>query len=149
MTTAMVAGRPRRACADCGFVHFPDPKVGVGVAARRHGRVLLVRRAMQPEQGRWTLPSGFLDAGEDARAAAEREVVEETGLECTVGRLLEVVPGGGSATLFLVYAGRVGAGEPAPGDDVDDAGFFDLEELPPLAFGTTAEQLAGWAAAAN
>jgi len=40
--------------------------------------------------GRWTLPGGGIDHGEDPRAALVREVYEETGLHVRPGRVLDV-----------------------------------------------------------
>ena len=57
------------------------PKVAAGVVLIDADRVLLVRRVNEPYRGRWTLPAGFVDAGEDPRRAAERECLEETGLQ--------------------------------------------------------------------
>ena len=73
----LVAEKPRRVCSACGYIHFVEPKIGVGVMVVERGRLLLVRRTMQPERGKWGLPAGYLDAGEephraDADAATRR-----------------------------------------------------------------------------
>lgn len=47
--------------------------------ASQRGRILLVRRARDPWRGRWDVPGGYVEDGEDARAAGEREFQEETG----------------------------------------------------------------------
>jgi NADH pyrophosphatase NudC (nudix superfamily) len=73
----MAAGRLRPVCPHCGHVHFSDPKVAVGVWIEKDGEILLVRRVNTIGQGKWTLPSGFVDAGEDPGDAAARECLED------------------------------------------------------------------------
>lgn len=140
-------GRARPFCPACGYVHFEDPKVAVGVLAERDGQVLLVRRVNVPGQGKWTLPAGFVDADEDPRTAAERECREETGLEIRIGELLDVLharehPRG--ASIFIVFRGHISGGEMNASDDVDQVSFFGPDELPPLAFSTTKQILERW-----
>lgn len=140
LSTRVVGDRPRRACPDCGYVHYTDPKVGVGVLVMEEGRLLLVRRAIEPERGKWSLPAGFVDQGEDPRVTAEREALEETGVTVAVERVFDVFfnpPGQGGASIFILYRARRIAGEPAAGDDADDARFFPLDALPELAFAST------------
>lgn len=135
-------------CTSCERVHYVDPKVAVGVAVFREDRLLLVRRVMQPGRGRWALPGGYLDAGEDPRLAAAREAEEEAGVLVDVGAVIDVVPNppehGGA--LFVLYAGTWRAGEPRAGDDADGAAFFHRAELPPLAFPSTEIAVARWPA---
>lgn len=147
MNEREVFGRLRPACPDCGHIHFEDPKVAVGVLVEKDGQVLLVRRAIVPGQGQWTLPAGFVDAGEDPRRAAERECREETGLDVRVGELLDVLyarehPRG--ASIFIVFRGEITGGVMDANDDVDQVGFFSPDALPPLAFTTTTQILDRW-----
>jgi 8-oxo-dGTP diphosphatase len=146
MATTAVHGISRRVCTQCCSVHYADPKVAVGVAVFRDDRLLLVRRVMEPGRGRWTVPGGYLDIGEDPRVAAAREVAEEASIEVEVGDVLEVFanPPAEGSTVFVLYAGRWITGEPAAGDDADDAAFFARDELPPLAFSSTAAAVARW-----
>lgn len=140
LETREVSGKPRRACTACGFVHFTDPKVGVGVLVVEGGKVLLVRRVMNPESGKWSLPSGFLDQGEDPKETAVREVLEETNLQVAIESLLDVYhnpPEQGGASIFILYRARLLGGEPRAGDDADAVGFFSPDNLPELAFSST------------
>src|SRR3954451_18095873 len=68
MATMTVHGVDRRVCDGCRRIHYADPKVAVGVAVARDGRLLLVRRTMEPGRGQWSLPGGYVDAGEHPRA---------------------------------------------------------------------------------
>lgn len=145
MATRDVHGTLRRACGSCSHVHFTDPKVGVGVLCVHDDRVLLVRRGMDPERGRWALPAGFLDAGEDPREKAALETRQETGITVAVGEVVDVFGGSpGGATMFVLYAARWVAGSPVAGDDADDARFFAPDELPDLAFESSRVGVQRW-----
>jgi 8-oxo-dGTP diphosphatase len=141
-------GRERPVCTDCGRVHFQDPKVAVIVFAVSGRKVLLVKRGIVPEQGRWTLPGGYVDAGEDPRKTAVRECREETGLRVKITALVDVRfteehPGG--ASILIIFGGEVVGGELSASDDAWDAGLFPPEELPPLGFDLTRELVVTWA----
>jgi 8-oxo-dGTP diphosphatase len=140
LVTRPVGDKPRRACPACDFIYFTDPKVGVGVLVMEGGKVLLVRRTMMPEKGKWSIPAGFLDQGEEPQATAVREALEETNLQVAIEGLVDVYynpPGKGGASIFILYRARLLGGELRAGDDADAAGFFGLDELPELAFAST------------
>lgn len=146
--TALVSadryGRVRPVCPACEWVYFSDPKVAVAVLVERGQEVLLVRRSINPRRGLWTLPAGFVDAGEDPVLAARRECLEETGLQVEITGLLTVLFGqehSRGAHIILFYLGEIVSGELQAGDDVDKAGFFPRDDLPPLAFSTTQQVL--------
>jgi ADP-ribose pyrophosphatase YjhB (NUDIX family) len=132
--------RQRPTCPNCEWVYFPDPKVAAAVLIEKDDQVLLVRRAVDPRRGKWTLPAGFIDAGEDPREAAERECLEETGMKVRITGLLDVLYGQEhekGAHIIIFYRAEVLGGQVAAGDDVDRVAFFARHELPPLAFSTT------------
>lgn len=140
MVTVQVMDKMRRRCPACGFIYFTDPKVGVGVLLVEDGLVLLVRRGVEPEKGKWSIPAGYVDHGEDPRETAAREVLEETGLVVSVDRLLDVYhnpPDQGGASIFILYAASLVGGKMQAGDDADQVGFFEASSLPELAFANT------------
>src|SRR3954447_23465498 len=108
MTTAAVQGTPRRVCTSCRAVHYADPKVAVGVAVFRDDALLLVRRVMQPGRGLWALPGGWVDIGQDPRAAAAREALEEAGVTVEVGDIVEAFlnPPEDGGAVFLLFSAR-------------------------------------------
>lgn len=106
----------------------------------QEGRVLLVQRSNDPFRGSWTLPAGFVDAGEDPRQALVRECNEETGFKVVVMDLLDVVAGAEharGADILIVYKIEISSGSLCAGDDASQAAFFGLDQLPPLAFAST------------
>lgn len=137
-------GRIRPVCPQCGWIYFPDPKVAAAVLVEQDGRVLLARRVNEPFRGLWTLPAGFVDAGEDPARAAERECLEETGLIVRAISVLDVVAGREhprGADFVIVYKAEVTGGELACGDDADAVDWFPRNHLPPLAFAATRQVL--------
>jgi 8-oxo-dGTP diphosphatase len=102
------------------------------------GRVLLVRRARPPFQGRWGLPGGFCEWKETTEHCCARETLEETGLTVKVGRLLGVYskpdrdPRGHNVT--VLYAARRRSGTARGGDDAAEARWFTPAELHRLPF---------------
>lgn len=140
-------GQLRRYCPACDVVVFREHKVAAGVIVDTDGQVLLVRRCIEPRQGLWTFPGGFVDFGEDPAEAAVRECWEETGLEVVVTDLVAVVAGQeheAGADILIVYRAEARGGNLSPGDEVDEVGFFGPDSLPPLAFDATREVLNQW-----
>ncbi len=133
-------GKTHAVCPHCNWIHFADPKVAAAVLVEQDGRVLLVRRANEPFRGLWTLPAGFVDAGEDPAQAASRECLEETGLTVRITRVLDVIAGREhqrGADFIIVYGADVLSGDLVPADDADAAEWFNRDQLPPLAFRAT------------
>lgn len=143
LVTRAVGDKPRRACPECNYIYFTDPKVGVGVVVVENGRLLLIRRAVNPQKGRWSIPAGFVDSGEDPQKTAVREAFEETSLTVAITGLEDVYfnaatkPGQPGASIFIIYRARLLGGEMQAGDDADAVGFFSLHDLPELAFPST------------
>lgn len=137
----------RRWCGACEFVHYLDPKLAVVVLVEDEaGRLLYMQRDHEPQLGAWAWPSGFVDAGEDVRAAARREVREETGIEVELGELLGVWSGGGDPVVLLVWRARAVGGRLAAGAEARAVGWRAPEEVPP-SFARDGEILAAWRAA--
>jgi 8-oxo-dGTP diphosphatase len=62
---------------------YPEqPVVGVGGVIINDGTILLEKRKNEPSRGKWTIPGGIVELGENLENAVMREVTEETCLEC-------------------------------------------------------------------
>lgn len=145
-------GQIRPVCPKCGFVYFQDPKVAVIGLVIHDGRVLLIKRAVDPGRGMWSLPGGYMDAGEMPEAALKRELQEEVGLEVQVVQLLDIYPmteaSGRQRGIVLAYRVELLAhhsSQAQAGDDAEKAEWFGPGELPQeLAFESTRSLLEQW-----
>lgn len=122
------------------------PVAAVGIVCMRGDEVLLIKRGSPPLQDRWSLPGGRIEWGERARAAALRELKEETGCAAEIVALVDVVDAvlsqsGESASpapepwghyVLIDYAARWTGGDPKAGDDAADARFFSPAEIEAL-----------------
>jgi 8-oxo-dGTP diphosphatase len=139
-------GQPRLVCRDCRQILYVNPAVGVAVVVRRGKEILWGRRRSGPYAGHWCIPCGYVEWGEEVRAAAVREFQEETGLTIELGPILSVHSNFHDPerlTVGLWFTGKMVGGTLNPGDDLDRAGFFPLSSPPaPLAFPTDEEVLA-------
>ncbi|HVC42568.1 MAG TPA: NUDIX hydrolase [Candidatus Saccharimonadales bacterium] len=114
-------------------------RIRVGALIWRDGKVLLVRHE-RGGRSYWLVPGGGVDAGETMVSAAARELLEETGYQVEIGRLLLVCEAidpkpSGRHVINAVYAGTVRAGTLAVGQDdrsLRDAMWHPLEALEAL-----------------
>jgi ADP-ribose pyrophosphatase YjhB (NUDIX family) len=139
------AGDPQRlVCTSCEFVFYLDPKLAVGTIIRdERGRVVLVRRAIEPGYGKWVFPGGYVDRGEEVRTAAVREAREETGLDVQLDHLVDIYSYAGRVPVIVVYAATMIGGCLGCDDEGLEARFFEPHEIPweELAFLSTREAL--------
>ena len=71
---------------------YPDhPVVGIGAVIIKEGKIALIKRGNEPSKGKWSIPGGLVELGENLEAAVIRETKEETCLEVENPRLVDVV----------------------------------------------------------
>ncbi len=123
--------RPRDVCDHCDFVAYKNPKALVGVVAHDDdGRVLLVRRNIEPRKGMWDLPRGYHENGETTEEGAKREAREEAGAQMQINALLGVYEIPEAGLVSLIYRAKLTSKELNPGPEATEAKLFDLNEIP-------------------
>jgi 8-oxo-dGTP diphosphatase len=145
MRDSVQAERRGNAASPARQREHPSLTVDVVTVVPRGGRlqVLLVRRRKPPFAGYWAIPGGFVEPQEPLEAAARRELWEETGAEPRVLEQLHTFGDPGRDprgwTVSVAYLALLAEDEAAAlalraGSDAGEVGWFDLEDLPPLAF---------------
>lgn len=134
----------RLVCTRCGFVFYLDPKIAVGTIIRAEsGRIVLVRRAIEPGYGRWVFPGGYVDRGEPLTSAAIREAREECGLDVRLDALVNIYSYPGRAPVIVVYAATALGGALCVDEECLEAAEVEEAAIPwdDLAFRSTHEGL--------
>lgn len=130
-------------CDTCEHLFFENPRPTSDLLLfDKAGRFLLAKRAYEPSKGKWDVPGGFVDPGDDLESSARREIMEELGLDETAYGELHYVASRAltyewhKETYQLVanwFVARLkGSPKVVPQDDVSEAKFFTLEDLPQL-----------------
>jgi ADP-ribose pyrophosphatase YjhB (NUDIX family) len=144
-----------RRCPSCGSTYYANSAPAVSaLVVDDGGRLLLARRAFEPDAGLWDTLGGFLDEGEHPLDGLRRELLEETGLrvepETFLGIFMDTYGDDPDAAhvLNLVWEVRVVSGEMNAADDVSELRWFARDELPSdseLAFRWVGPFLREWA----
>jgi 8-oxo-dGTP diphosphatase len=144
----LLAGREREVCCQCGWVYYPQLKVGAGVLIEKDNCLLLLQRAHEPWLGDWNLPAGYVDADENPLNAAKREAMEETGLNVEIKGLAEVCyfdddPRGSG--VFFVYDAKSISGQFKIDNESYSVRYVSWENIPEnLAGGGHNQAIRGW-----
>ncbi len=138
LVTRLIEGRQRQVCPTCETIFYRNPLPVVAcLVVRDDQEVLLVKRRLEPQKGRWCLPIGFAEIGETIEQAALRELKEEAGV---VGRVIRLLDAYSSQSDFygdvltISYEVQQIGGTVQAGDDAEDAAWYSFDALPPLAF---------------
>lgn len=131
--------KERLVCPECSFIHYENPKIVVGTVSTWEDQYLLVRRAVAPRIGYWSLPAGYLEMGESAREGAIRETYEESGAKVIIDGLLAQYDVRRIGQIQLIFRAQiVHLGELKAGNETLEVGLFAWQDIPwqELAFPT-------------
>jgi ADP-ribose pyrophosphatase YjhB (NUDIX family) len=122
--------RHRLVCRECGFIQYENPKIVVGSVAQWQDSILLCRRAINPRQGYWTLPAGYLELNETSLQGAEREAWEEAGARIEILRLIAVYNIPRLSQVQLIYGARLLSADVVAGPESLEVALFDWHAIP-------------------
>jgi ADP-ribose pyrophosphatase YjhB (NUDIX family) len=124
---------------------YATPKIDVRAAIFQEGKVLLVK---EKTDGLWTMPGGYADVGLSAMENVEKEVLEEANLKVRASHIISVrhkAKGGYAQDVRDFYkifflCDLLESAEPQAGMETEDAGYFDLADIPALSKGRIIEE---------
>lgn len=115
-------------CTQCRREHYPRTDIAVIATVTDGTRLLLGRQATWPAR-RWSLVAGFMEPGESLEQTVAREVLEETGVQVTRARYRASQPWPFPGSLMVGFDADATPGEARAHDELEDARWFELEEL--------------------
>ena len=122
--------RLRKVCANCGAIHYHNPKIITGCLPVWEDKVLLCRRAIEPRKGFWNVPAGFMEIGESAEEGAAREVWEEAEAKVEIWGVHTVFTFTRFAHVYIQYLGSLLDGKFGIGEESTEVKLFSEEEIP-------------------
>ena len=139
--------RERLACSACGHVAYVNPRLVVTtIPVTEDGRVVLLRRGIEPGRGSWAQPGGFLEVDETVTEAAIRETFEETGLTVVPGEIVGLYTRLEAAVVVIAFEARVTGGTFTPNPEALEIQEFEPADIPwsGIAFKTTLWAIRDW-----
>jgi ADP-ribose pyrophosphatase YjhB (NUDIX family) len=134
---------PRFVCGACGTIHYQNPKIVAGCIPEWEGKILLCRRAIEPRQGLWTLPAGFMENKETTEEAAVRETLEEASAKVRPVGLYALFNIPHISQVYLMFRAQMLDLDFGPGEESLEVKLFSEDQIPwnALAFPVIRETL--------
>lgn len=117
-------------CLNCG--RWSNRGISIDAIIIKHKKILLIRRGVEPDKGKWGIPGGYVDWDESVDDAVKREVKEELGLNVKSMKFIKQYSNPKrhpKQTIDSAYVVEV-FGELSIGDDVQEHKWFSLEDIP-------------------
>jgi len=120
----------RHVCCQCGAIHYQNPKIITGCLIEHNEKILLCKRGIEPQSGKWTLPAGFMENNETIEQGAARETMEEANAEITDMSLYAVYDIPHISQVYMMYRAQLISENFSPGIESLEVGLFDRNTIP-------------------
>lgn len=121
---------PRAVCQTCHHIEYENPNIITGTLPVLGDEILLCKRAIEPRNGLWTLPSGFMEFNETVEGGALRESLEEAGITPRITQLYCMYNLPHIGQVYLLYLASLSSRDVDPGYETTEARFFKLDDIP-------------------
>jgi len=130
LRTPLDDDRPRHICEQCDTIHYQNPRIIAGCLPIFEDKVLLCRRSIEPRQGYWTLPAGFMENAESVEQAALRESWEEAHANITLHELYTLFSIPHINQVYMLFKGELNDLNFSAGSESLEVRLFTEEEIP-------------------
>lgn len=120
----------RAICTLCGKIAYQNPKMVVGCLIEHDNKVLLCKRNIEPSNGLWTLPAGYMEIGESAAEGAIRETWEEACAEVEVLSPFAQLDIPRIGQTYVIFLAKLRNPRFSPGPESSDCQLFALDDIP-------------------
>jgi ADP-ribose pyrophosphatase YjhB (NUDIX family) len=122
--------RLRFVCPNCNTVHYQNPLVIVGILPEYNQQILLCKRAIEPQKGRWTLPAGFMENDESTLEGALRECQEEAHASVNEPTLYALYDIPYINQVYVFYRAQLANLDFGPSAESTEVALFDEQDIP-------------------
>jgi len=120
----------RHVCDNCGRIFYDNPRIIVGCLPIYNDKIMLCKRAIQPQLGLWNLPAGFLENGEKPEDGAARETLEESLANVEIIKLHCVFSLPSVNQVYLHFLAKLNDDHFGPTSESLEVKLFDEKEIP-------------------
>lgn len=120
----------RHVCSECDTIHYQNPKIITGCLVEHGDKILLCRRAIEPQHGKWTLPAGFMENNETCSEGAIRETQEEANAKISQLHLYSVYDIPHISQVYMIYRAQLVDMEFSAGIESLEVKLFSKEDIP-------------------
>ena len=121
----------RLVCQQCGFINYENPKLVVGsVVTDPDDRILICKRAIEPQRGLWTIPAGFMELHESPEQGAAREAMEEACAKIQIRDMLAVYTIKHISQVQIMFRAKLLSPDIAAGPESLDVDLVKWEDIP-------------------
>ena len=120
----------RLVCDNCEWVHYENPRIIATALCVHDSGILFCRRAIRPRYGFWTFPGGFMENGETAEEACQREAREEACADIALDALLGIYSIPHIGQVHLVWLASLTSSRWAAGPESLDVAIMPLDGIP-------------------
>ncbi len=121
---------PRLTCTSCQQVHYHNPSIICGCIIERDDEIALCLKAIEPQKNTWTVAAGFMENGESTEAAAQRETLEETGMQVGILDLYSVFNVIHMHQVYVIYRAQFVAQTQPMGLESSAVQWFKADQVP-------------------